>query len=34
MDGGDYVRDIETSCFPGDIGVEEDLEEQVTEFFG
>ncbi len=34
VDAGDYVRDVETSCFPGDIGVEEDLEEQVTEFFG
>src|SRR6266566_3805026 len=31
MDRGDYVGDVKASCFPGDIGVEEDLEEQVTE---
>ena len=34
VDAGDYVRDVEAPRFPADVGVEEDLEEQVSEFFG
>ena len=33
-DAGDYVGDVEFSGFAGEVGVEENLEQQVAEFFG